>query len=176
MTPCTLASCHILISKQEDDSTIRVLGYNRCVTGKRSRDENYAVRFRQSAENRSRARDTQPTRGVSDELARGCKRWHLQAPRRRYWKKSSLWVYVSPPILSHTTETSNLSRIKCGRYIFIKKCVRSFIEVRKLCLIIFPLVFVLRLYNNWITVSERCVWWRKNITQEHFDRVTRLAP
>ena len=31
--------------------------------------------------------------------------------------------------LSHTTE-STLSRIKCERYIFIKKCVRSFIEVR----------------------------------------------
>ena len=40
--------------------------------------------------------------------------------------------------LSHTTETSTLSRIKCERYIFIKKCVYSFIEVSKL----FPLVFV----------------------------------
>ena len=53
---------------------IRALRSNRCVTGRRSRDENHAVRFRQSAENRSRARDTQPTRGVSGELARGCKR------------------------------------------------------------------------------------------------------
>ena len=30
---------------------------------------------------------------------------------------------------SHTQPTSTLSRIKCERYIFIKKCVRSFIEV-----------------------------------------------
>ena len=39
--------------------------------------------------------------------------------------------------LSQTTETSTLSRIKCERYIFKKKCVHSFIEVRKLCLIRF---------------------------------------
>ena len=29
--------------------------------------------------------------------------------------------------LSHTTETLILSRIKCERYVFIKKCVYSFI-------------------------------------------------
>ena len=62
-TPCALTSCHILISKQEDDSTIRAVGYNRCVTGRRPRDENYAVRFGQNAENRSRAWDTQSIRG-----------------------------------------------------------------------------------------------------------------
>ena len=32
-------------------------------------------------------------------------------------------------LISHTQPTSTLSRIKCERYIFIKKCVRSFIEV-----------------------------------------------
>ena len=32
-------------------------------------------------------------------------------------------------LTSHTQPTSTLSRIKCERYIFIKKCVRSFIEV-----------------------------------------------
>ena len=110
-------------------------------------DKNHAVSFRQSAENHSRARDTQSIRGVSDELARGCKRWHLLAPGRRYGKKSSLWVYTSPPI-SHTQPTLTLSRIKCERYGFIKKCVRSFIEVLKSCLIMFPLIFILRLYNR----------------------------
>ena len=54
VTLCALASCHILINKQEDDSTIRALRYIKCVTGRRSRDENHAVRFRQSAENHSR--------------------------------------------------------------------------------------------------------------------------
>ena len=32
-------------------------------------------------------------------------------------------------LTSHTQPTSTLSRIKCERYIFIKKCVRSFTEV-----------------------------------------------
>ncbi len=80
VTPSVLVSCHILISKQVYDSTIRAVEYNRCVTGRRSRDENHAVSFRQSAENRSRARDTQVTRGVSGELARECKRWLSLAP------------------------------------------------------------------------------------------------
>ena len=65
VTPCVLASCLILISKQEDDSTIRALGYNRCVTGMRPHDENHAVRFRESAENCSRARDMELIRGIS---------------------------------------------------------------------------------------------------------------
>ena len=99
--PVCLASCPILTSKQ--DSTIRALRSNRCVTGRRSRDGNHAVRSRLSAENHSRARDTQPTRGVSGELAKGCKRWHPLAPRRRYGKKSSLGVYVSP-LISQTPQ------------------------------------------------------------------------
>ena len=102
VTPCALTSCHVVINKM--DSTIRALRSNRCVTGRRPRDDNYAVRFRQSAENCSLARDSQPIRGVSDKLARGCKRWHSLAPGRRYVKKkSSLRVYVSPPI-SHTPQ------------------------------------------------------------------------
>ena len=102
VTPFALTSCHIGISKQ--DSTIRALRSNRCVTGRKPHDENHMVRFRESAENHSRVSDTQPIRGVSDELARGCKHWHLLAPGRRYGKKkSSLLLYVFPPI-SHTPQ------------------------------------------------------------------------
>ena len=36
-------------------------------------------------------------------------------------------------LISHTQETSTFSRIKCESYIFIKKCVGSFIEVRHYC-------------------------------------------
>ena len=50
-------------------------------------------------------------------------------------------LFPSPTPLSHTTNIT-FSRIKCERYIFIKKCVRSFIEVRILCLIIFPHIFI----------------------------------
>ena len=63
---------------------------------------------------------------------------------------------LSPTHLSHTTNMT-LSRIKCEIYIFIKKCVRSFIDVRKLCLIMFPLVFVLRLYNNLETEIKQLI-------------------
>ena len=54
---------------------------------------------------------------------------------------------LSPAHLSHTTNIT-LSRITFEKYIFIKKCVRSLIEVRILCLIMFRLIFVLRLYNT----------------------------
>ena len=52
--------------------------------------------------------------------------------RKKRWDKEvlSLSICLSTH-LSHTTETSTLSRIKCEREIFIKKFVRSFIEVRK---------------------------------------------
>ena len=42
-------------------------------------------------------------------------------------------------LISHTQPTSTLSRIKCERDIFIKKCVRSFIEVRHYCWLCFRL-------------------------------------
>ena len=45
-------------------------------------------------------------------------------------RRSPLSEYMSIN-LPHTTETSTLSRIKCERYIFIKKCVRSFFELNK---------------------------------------------
>ena len=47
----------------------------------------------------------------------------------------------SPAHISHTRNIT-LSRIKWERYIFIKKCVRSFIEVRILLLTMFLHIFV----------------------------------
>ena len=51
------------------------------------------------------------------------------------------YVAVCPrlQLTSHTQPTSTLSRIKCERYIFIKKCVCSFIEVRHYFLLCFRL-------------------------------------
>ena len=103
VTPCALASCHILISKQEDDSTIRALGYNRCVTRRRQRDENHAVRFRQSAENLSLARDTQPIRGVL--ACKGVQALARPGSQRKIREVLSLSICLSTH-LSHTTETS----------------------------------------------------------------------
>ena len=87
LTPFALTSCHVVISEQ--GSTIRAIGYNRCVTGRRPRDENHAVRFRQSAENRCRVRDTQPISSSLTSLEGGANRWHSLAPGRRYGKKRS---------------------------------------------------------------------------------------
>ena len=57
------------------------------------------------------------------------------------------------PHLSHTTETLTLLRIKCEIYIyFIKKCVRSFIEVRKTMLDYVPAYVCMWLYNKMMIV------------------------
>ena len=84
------------------------------------------------------------TRSWSGCLWRACKGVQALAPPgswKKIWEKVlSLSICLSTH-LSHTTETSTLLRIKCERYIFIKKCVRSFIEIRKLSLIMFQLVF-----------------------------------
>ena len=63
--------------------------------------------------------------------------WPLSDPRlshRAKMRKKYCWVKIAvcPRLLLifHTQPTSTLSIIKCERYIFIKKCVRSFIEVR----------------------------------------------
>ena len=69
VTPCALTSCHIMISKQ--GRMIGAFRYNRCITGRRPRDENHPVRFRQSAENRSRAKDLQPIRSSLMSLQGG---------------------------------------------------------------------------------------------------------
>ena len=102
VTPCALVSCHILISKQEDDGASRALRSNRCVTVRGSRDENHAVRFRQSAENHSRAWDTQPIRSVSDERARGCKRWNLlSSGKDMRISPLSEYMFLHPPLTHH---------------------------------------------------------------------------
>ena len=63
----------------------------------------------------------------------------VEQPQPRWGRSAAMarrtlgqYVAVCPrlQLTSHTQPTSTLSRIKCESYIFIKKCVRSFIEVR----------------------------------------------
>ena len=130
VTPCALTSCHVVISKQ--NRTIRALRSSRCVTGRRPRDENHAVRFRQSAENRCRARDTQPIRDVSDVLSRGVQALAPPGSWKKIWEEEVLsLIYVSPSSSQTTTY----------KEVFVHWS-------RKSSLIMFPLVFVLRLYNS----------------------------
>ena len=149
VTLCALTSCHVVISKQ--DSTIRAVEYNWCVTGRRPCDENHAVRFRQCWELQSSKEHAADQRS----LWRACKEVQALAPPgswKKIWEEEvlSLSICLSTH-LSHTTETSTLSRIKCDRYIFLWRSVfnRSlkFVNLR---LIMFPLifVFVLWLYNK----------------------------
>ena len=42
VTLSALRGCHTVMSKLGYDSTIRAVGYNRCVTGRRPHDENHA--------------------------------------------------------------------------------------------------------------------------------------
>ena len=100
VTPCALVSCHVVISEQ--GSTIGALGYNRCVTGRRQRDESHAVKFRQSAENCSRARDTPSIRSSLTSLQGGASvgtPWLLEEDMGR---RSPLSEYMSLyPSLTH---------------------------------------------------------------------------
>ena len=66
----------------------------------------------------------------------------------------------SPSHLSHTRNII-LSRIKCERYIFIKKCVRSFIEVVHYLLIVSAYICIcicMRLYNSSIDTDVNVVF------------------
>ena len=130
VTLCALTSCHVVISKQG----MKVRQDGGCVTRRRPHD-NHAVRFRQKAENRSRARNTQPVRGFKPFDDTACTGVQALAPpgsRKKILdkKKSPLWVYISPSISQLISNGGLLSRIKWEIY-FYKEGFRSFIEVRK---------------------------------------------
>ena len=74
-------------------------------------------------------------------------------------KRSWVNIAVCPCLHSSLTHHRNIENKVWEMYIFIKKCVRSFIEVRKLCLIMFPLIFVYVL--RYTTLGEL---WRLAVT------------
>ena len=122
VTPCALTSCHIVISKQ--DSTIRSLGFNRCVTGRSLREG--ATWSDLERVQRIAVEQGTCSRSEVSRLARGCKCLHSLAPGRRYGKKSFLWIYVSPTISQLTTNDGPLLKIKLERY-FYKKVFLSYL-------------------------------------------------
>ena len=79
--------------------------------------------------------------------------WATPAKMRKkccYGQKNlGQYVAVCPrlQLTSHTQPTSTLSRIKCERCIFIKKCVRSFIEVRHYCWLCFRIYLYMYMYT-----------------------------
>ena len=159
MTLCALTNYHVVINKQ--NSTIRALGYNRCITERRPRDENHAVRLRQRQRS-SRTRDTQQIRGVSDKHAKGASvgtPWLLVEDMRR----SPLSEYMSlHPSLTHHRNISPFEN-KVWEIHFYKEVCSFVHRCRKLSLIMFPLVFVLRLHSAYspITIYLHTVIWYK---------------
>ena len=87
--------------------------------------------------------------------------WALSDPRlsnpakmRKKYCLVNIAVCPRLQLISHTQPTSTLSRIKCDIYIFIKKSVHSFIEVRILsvdCFRIYLYMYVARqhLHNEY---------------------------
>ena len=103
-------------------------------------------------------------------------RWRSAAMVRRTWGQySSL-----SPSLTHLSHTWNitLSRINCERYIFIKKCVRSFIEV----VIMFdyvPHIFVyVYLYNTMFRVTYKILlsisWFSNDLGPKIYSFLTNI--
>ena len=114
-----------------NSSVIRALRYNRSVTEMRWHDENHAMRFRQKAENRSRM-SSQGGASIGTPLL-------LEEDMGR---RSPLAEYMSlHPSLTHHRNINSFEN-KVREIYFYKEGVHSFIEVHKLCLIMFPLIFV----------------------------------
>ena len=87
VTPCALTSCHAVIGKQGDDSASGQSGPHRCITRRRSRDENHVVRFRQCRESESSVRRA-ADQCVSDGTA--CKEVQTLAPpgsQKKIWEE-----------------------------------------------------------------------------------------
>ena len=118
-------------------------------------------------ETRCRSENQRQTEGFELSVTHG---WTTPAKMRKkccYRQKNyGQYVAVCPrlQLTSYRQPTSTLSRIKRERYIFIKKFVRSFIEVRHcvwLCLHV-SCIFVLRYTTHLITNNQvnRWVWYK----------------
>ena len=96
------------------------------------------ISWRQDA---SSVRSSLQTEGFGPSVTHGWATPSQDEKEVLLWSREELSVKITAclrlQLIFHTQPTSTLSRIKCERYTFIKKCIRSFIEVRILCLIMF---------------------------------------
>ena len=116
--------------------------------------------------------------GGQDASVRISLQWHTVEQPSQDEKKVLLWseelwsicgsLSPFPTHLSHITNINaftTLSRIKCERYIFLKTCVRSFVEVRHYCwymhLPIFVYVYVLCVFMQLYNISLHTGYWLK---------------
>ena len=105
----------------------------------------------------------QQTVGFGPSVTHG---WATPAKMRKkccYGQKNSgqySSLFLSSTHLSHTRHIT-LSRIKCERYIFIKKCIRSFIEDRHYVWLCSTYICIcMWLYNNCTA------WFQKYLVHE----------
>ena len=151
-----------------------------------------------------RVRHTQLIRAsqtsLTIRLARGCKRWHSLVPRRRYGKKSSLWVYASSSPSQRTTNFGPFLRIKWEIYFykevfrpfieFLKSCMRVYREIRKLWNMRMTLIPIIvgkfgtffKSLERWqeevdtrgksrlLRCSDRTEYWEKSWTNQHLSQ------
>ena len=92
-----------------------------------------------------------PDRGLGPSATHGwaaLPRWGRSASMVARTLGQYVAVCLRFQLTSYTQLTSTLSRIKCERYIFIKKCVCSFIEIRIICWLYFRNIVVSWLYNT----------------------------
>ena len=77
-------------------------------------------------------------------------------------RKKYCWINIAVcprlQLISQTQPTSTLSRMQCERYIFMKKCVRSFIEVRHYCWLCFRLYLYYVYVCRYTTYLPRQKW------------------
>ena len=85
-------------------------------------------------------------------LWRACKGVQALAPPgswKKIWEEVLYFEYMSlHPSLIHHRNINPFENKVWDIYIFIKKCVRLFIEVRKWCLIMFLLIYVCGYFTN----------------------------
>ena len=117
--------------------------------------------------------------------------WPMVEQPQPRWERSAAmirrtlgqYVPVCPrlQLTSHTQPTSTLSRIKCERYIFIKKCVRSFIEVRHYCWLCFRVYLymymcciVIYTFMHHNDTTSKTDAWRKTL-EDFFNNIFYLS-
>ena len=83
--------------------------------------------------------------------------------KRRSWVSIAVCRCLHSSLIHHRNINPFENKV-WERYIFIKKCVRSFIEVRKLCLIMFPLIFVY--VNGYTTNSLSCILRKQDMKRK----------
>ena len=148
VTLCALVNCHILISKQENDGTQGIQVEQVCNqkgnTWWEPCSEIYRVQ-RIAVERGTRSQPEVSLTSLQGGASIGTS-WLLEEDMGR---RSLLSEYMSlHPSLTHHRNINPFENKVWEIYIFIKKCVHSFIEVCKLCLIMFTLIFVFVLYRT----------------------------